>query len=358
MAGIDCTNLALTSPLRCLCETTIIFILLSQDVLTGHFTAPFSAFSEQFEVFDCLHDAEQRRLFKFEQMMEVINRLFWKTKKRKGNFIALAARSTEGDGTTYNTGGASNVPTKCRELIFHAVTKIPIIPRPRRVVHHDDSDSGGGGTGGRKRKVDQALADMDERLNAELMKFRTDGVFGFMDERLNAKLTKCRTDGVFGFPENIGVDGKEGISVSRTKTAGGRSTRTAQGYGVGGGGGGGKSKRTRTAAAAVTAAAVGMEDARSSLEMMAAGLAAVAEAGEEAGAEAEAEAGAGARTGAESQGDDEAEEASARLEEEVAAAVAFGEFGAAVHRENSWGVCDGVATNMSQMSQFSQVSRV
>ena len=338
MAGIDCTNLALTSPLRCLCETTIIFILLSQDVLTGHFTGPFTAFSQHFKVFDYLDDSERRRLFKFEQMMEVINRLFWKGKKRKGNFIALAARSTEGDGTTYNTGGASNVPTKCRELVFHAVTKIPIIPRPRRVVQHDDSDGcgggGGGGAGGRKRKVDQAQAEMDERLNAELMKYRTDK--GEWEQGVG---TPSIATGQ-GYTGGGGGEGEgEGTPRRRAKSAGSRSSRTAPGYGGHSPARGshlyeaGQSHRTRTAAATVAVAA--------------AGLAAVAEAGT------------GARGTSESQEDhDEATEARARLkEEEVAAADAFGAFGAAVQGDDHWGVDDGIA-NMSQMSQFSQVRKL
>ena len=169
-AGIDCLNLPTTSSLRCLCETTLMFTLLSEDVLTDSFDITFETFWQANTVFHMLDHEEQYRLYKFDQMMRVINRLFWK-RKLKGNFIALAASATEGDHITYNTGGASNVKTKCREIIFHAVTGIPIIPRPRRMVQHHEDDKD---QPSRKRKIDPGQAEIDDKLNACLLKFRSD----------------------------------------------------------------------------------------------------------------------------------------------------------------------------------------
>lgn len=200
-SGIDCLNLPTTSSLRCLCETTLIFALMSEDILTDSFDSTFEEFYHRHEVFQMLDAVEQHRLYRFAQMMRVINRLFWK-RKLKGNFIALAACATEGDHVTYNTGGASNVKTKCREIIFHDVTGIPIIPRPRRIVHKEEVDTPEHGSA-RKRKIDHHQAELDDKLTACLYSFRSDLMKEAgrpTEKRFSGKGNKAGTTAPIGSP--------------------------------------------------------------------------------------------------------------------------------------------------------------
>ena len=133
VANIDLNSMLPIAPLRIMSEASIILLILSRGYLTENFFGEFDAFLTKYSCFTRLDDSERYKLYNFEKMMRCVNVVFTK-KKLKGNFIALAASSTEGDTMTYNTGGASNIRTKCREIIFHAVTKIPIIPRPRRSI--------------------------------------------------------------------------------------------------------------------------------------------------------------------------------------------------------------------------------
>ena len=81
----------------------------------------FESFLIKYNCYQKMDKKEQIKLFLFQMMMKCVNTVFVK-KKQKGTFIALAAAATEGDETTYNTGGASNIRTKSREIIFHAIT--------------------------------------------------------------------------------------------------------------------------------------------------------------------------------------------------------------------------------------------
>ncbi len=175
---IDVTGLSPVAPLRILCEASIILLTLSRGYLVENFYGEFDIFLKKYSCFTKLDDAEQYKLFNFEKMMRCVNTVFTK-KKLKGNFIALAAASTEGDTITYNTGGASNIRTKCREIIFHAITKIPIIPRPRRSIETrpelygvDKNSAGSNVPIGKRRKVDAKVAEIEDLLNETLLKFR------------------------------------------------------------------------------------------------------------------------------------------------------------------------------------------
>ena len=179
ITDIDVAGLSPVAPLRTLCEASIILLTLSRGYLVENFYGEFDTFLKKYSCFTRLDDAEQYKLFNFEKMMRCVNTIFTK-KKLKGNFIALAAASTEGDTITYNTGGASNIRTKCREIIFHAITKIPIIPRPRRSIetrpelYGIDKNNNGGNNGpvGKRRKVDAKIAEIEDLLNETLLKFR------------------------------------------------------------------------------------------------------------------------------------------------------------------------------------------
>ncbi len=179
--GIDCLNLQATSMTRCACEAAFLYLLISNGSLSDCFEGDYAEFYTRHRYFHTLDEIEKHRLFLFEKMMRCINILFWK-RKLKGNFIALAASSTAGDEITYNTGGASNVRTKCREIIFHGVTGVPIIPRPRRseakaakiaaqvLEHTRDGEE----FPTKRRKANDDQQELDDRLNEALLAFRVE----------------------------------------------------------------------------------------------------------------------------------------------------------------------------------------
>lgn len=62
-AGIDCLNLPATSSLRCLCETTLLYVLLSDGILINSFDDTFTQFCDCHSFVKLLDDAEQNDCF-------------------------------------------------------------------------------------------------------------------------------------------------------------------------------------------------------------------------------------------------------------------------------------------------------